>query len=188
MWQETGTVRSVISGFNLYPFLMATQTVNAFLTNPPKDGFIGNAYESNKLVHKLVSDVVGWKQLEPSQDILDACSATKNKGKQNDEKRIWYHSPSSSLPKQARIIIDCLNKSETGAWDRKIKGQKTGETLVLDTSEFTLANHLRPHLQELAYGKFGQYLEASPDIPLIEARRQLEDYMKGPQNNPSLAA
>jgi len=188
-WAECGSTQAATGGLGLYPLTISSQVIYSFLTDPPYDKFIGSFSKSSPNVAKLILGKVGWKLFTPDQDCLEATKSTKDVEPDNSQ-RNWAGSPSSCLPHQARIILETLNDSAAG----KMIHKQTQAKIKLDVSDFPLANELRPMLEELAYGKFGQYLEATADMKLGHTRELLEQYMNlqftppntGPQPGPQL--
>lgn len=155
------------NGFGLYPLFIASQVIEAFLNYPPKDKFIANVYDSSPVGRKMLVPKVGWKVIEPSEDVLKKFKSTKSAEHTNEEPMTWYGSPSECLPHQARVVLDFI---ENGTITHK-----SGERAVeIDFSEFSLANELKPLLQEIAHGKFSEVLERSAGLePGLANSRQL---------------
>ncbi len=171
-WVEIGSTRAV-SGLGIYPFIIASQVVQEFLTHPAEDKFIANVYDDNGYVLDKLGNVTGWHIFTPEDDILTACKATKGDTNPHGAKRIWFTATSDTIPGQARIILDHIKRGT----DVGFLNKKTGETIRLDVARFPLANDLRPMVTELAYGAFGKYLEQNPHTGLREAREQLGAHM-----------
>ncbi len=169
-------------GYELYQFMIASQVVMAFLEFPPQKHFIANVYDSSPVGREMLTKIVGWKVIQPEAAILEKLKETKADPTKPLNPMTWYGATSSTLGHQARIVLDYINQ---GAVTHK----KSGKRLNLDLSHFPLANKLKPLVQELAHGRFGQMLEvSSSDTPLAQTRSMLDQYTQNssiqPKNTP----
>lgn len=169
-WVELGSTRSTLSGVGLYPFIVASQVMERFLSHPPQEKFIAAIFKDNQPVTDFLHKVVGWSPFAPEKDCADAADLTKELHKVN-----CLEATSASLPHQARIVLDFIERSTTEG----LLNKKTGERVKFDLSGFTLANFWRPLLEELAHGAFGKMLESTPPMPLAAARQLLENHLNG---------
>ena len=88
----------LIKGVNLYPSIIACQTIQEFLTTGITDKFIANIYDDNQAVLHMLTNRVGWEVFEPEDDILKACKATKGDTNQHGAERVWLNAPTNTLP------------------------------------------------------------------------------------------
>jgi nucleoid DNA-binding protein len=190
-WIEIGSTRSKLNGLGLYPFIIASQVVYEFIKNQPSEQFIANVYDDNKSVCYMLENLVGWKHIQPEQTMLDACSATKDKNKQHSATRKWFAATSDTIPHQARIVLNMIDKGEIEIKTKDPntgKKVKTGQVIKVDTSQFVLAKELRPYVEALAHGKLAKALEENPQLTMNTARAYLAKHMNGqvhfPKSNP----
>ena len=162
------------NGFDLYPLFISSQVIDAFLEMPPNELCIANVYNSSPVGRELLVGRVGWEVIEPTQDILTKFKSTKSSDHENNEEMTWYGSQSHCLPHQARIVLEWIEKGHA-------THKKTGESLDIDFSEFSLAQDLKPLVEEIAHGAFGRYLEQSPPISMPVARQKLDEFMSHPR-------
>ncbi len=167
-WVEFGSTRSTLSGVSLYPFIVATQVIERFLAYPPEDKFIAAIYKDNQPVTDFLNKKVGWSFFTPDAELADATDLTKDLGKLN-----CLEAASTSLPHQARIVLDYMERGTTIGLDNR----KTGEKVMLDVRKLTLSKFWRSAVEEIAHGAFGKALEAGPPMPMGAARRLLEKHL-----------
>ncbi|MCB9990596.1 MAG: hypothetical protein H6867_04340 [Rhodospirillales bacterium] len=197
---STNFKRGEGTGFNLYPFFIASQVIQALLAYPPKDMCIANVYDDSPVGKKMLVPVVGWQEIQPTQDILGKFKSSKSAEHKNNNPMTWYGTPTPTLPHMARIVLSFILAGEvsrpvfekdpqTGAF---LKDEKTGkkvqaidlktgepavEKLKLDLNKFSLANEFRAAVETIAHGPFADYLEQNPHIGMKQARAELESYM-----------
>jgi len=159
-------------GYDLYPFMIAAQVIDAFLRYPPKKCFIANVYDSSPVGRTMLKPIVGWQIVTPEQDVLKKFNQSKSANNQSAGPMSWYGATSSTLPHQARIVLEYLTRGE-------VIHKKTGEKLTLDFSRFSLATSERKLVEQLASGHFGNMIEDNADFPLQQARALLAHYNKG---------
>lgn len=178
-WIEIGSTRSTLSGIGLYPFIIASQVMERFLNDPPEETFIAAIFRDNMPVTNFLNKVVGWSLFEPKRECSDAADITKEL-----DKIYCLEAPTTSLPHQARIVLDFIERADSG----RIKNKKTGETVTFDFSDFSLAGKLKPLLQELGYGTTAHALETGAPIPMHQARQLLERHFSAniPVNKPRM--
>ena len=153
-------------GYGLYPFVIASQCLDAFLRNPPKKNFLADVYDSSPVGRDMLVPKVGWQPEEVEPEVWDKFESTKSDEHTNQEPMTWYASKSNSLPFQARLVLEELKKTE-------IVHKNGKQALEIDFGLFPLANEYYPALQKLAYGDFGQWLENSDPIDLEHASAAL---------------
>lgn len=178
-WSEIGATRSTLSGMSLYPFVIASQVIHEFLHQTPEDKFFANVYESNDAVRNLLTNIVGWKEFEPEDEILAACKTTKETPS-SDRARIWYEATSDTLAHQARLVSEFIGKTH-------VENKKTQEKVPLDFGRFSLATIYKKHVEELAHGRFGEMLTDSQPLPLSQTRKAFENYLAGAKYFPELS-
>lgn len=157
------------TGYNLYPFFIASQVVQAFLEHPPKEMCIANVYDDSPVGKKMLVPIVGWKEIQPSEDILAKFKSSKSADHTNNNPMTWYGTPTDTIPHMARIVLDFLNKGE-------VTNKKTGDVLKLDVSDFSLAQDFRHAVEMLAHGPVANHLENNPHMGMKAAREYLENH------------
>lgn len=168
VWVEIGSTRSTLSGVGLYPFIVASQVMERFFAHPPQEKFIAAIFKDNQPVTDFLHKVVGWSPFTPDKECADAADLTKELHKVN-----CLEANSTSLPHQARIVLDFIERGT----NEGLLNKKTGERVKFDLSGFTLAHFWRPVLEELAHGAFGKMLESTAPMPLGKARQLLDEYL-----------
>lgn len=176
-WTEIGSTLGNMDGLGLYPFIIATQVVEEFIQRTPGDKFFACIYKSNPAVTGMLNKKVGWPVIQPS---LDFARAVGEQPETMDTIN-WLHAESDTLPHQARIVTAMLDKGF-------VEKKATQERLILDTSRLSLATTFRPHLDELAHGRFGEMLEKSNPLPLQQARKVFDKYLAGATYFPEMSA
>lgn len=165
---EIGSTLTSMDGFGLYPFVIASQIIHEFLERPPENRFFACIHKpENDAVTKMLNRKVGWHIVTPTQDFADAVGEGPN-----IDKLSWLHADSDTLSHQSRVVLAAIDKGT-------LFNKKTGENVTLDLSRFSLATTYRPHLEELANGRFGEMLESSRHLPLQKARQAFERYLGG---------
>lgn len=158
-------------GYGLYPFVIASQVIDAFLRIPPGKNFIANVYDDSPVGRKMLVPKAGWSQDNVSKDVLDKFYQTKSPSNDNGTSMSWYAAKSSSLPHQARLVLSEMRRS---LWLHK-SGEKGIE---LDFSKFDLAKEHYQTLLMLAYSDFAFSLERNPDRDLEQTRRDFQEFME----------
>ncbi len=155
-------------GFGLYPFFIASQVIEAFINKPPFNGIIAAIYDSSPVGRDLLVPQVGWKTIDPTPDIVEVFENTRSPEHTNEGRLIWYGSKSQCLPKQARIVLDWIDKG-------KAFNNKTRAVMNIDFSQFPLAGELNAYVQEIANGQFRTDLESVEysDKPLAQVGSEL---------------
>lgn len=169
-WTEVGSTRAALEGFGLYAPIIASQVIYEFLTSPPNDHFFAAVYADNTAVASLLEKKVGWTPFTPGDALLDASGERENHDK---GKILWLKADSQSLPHQARVVLDFIDKASTTG----IENRKTGEWLKIDMTDFPLAHRLRPLVEALANSDFAKALENNPNQPMAQTRGLLQKYM-----------
>jgi hypothetical protein len=141
-WIEIGSTRAAIEGFGLYPYIIASQVVHAWMNYPPDRFIFADIFTDNLQVASMLEKKVGWEPFTPDDELLDAAHEREN---QKNGRLLWFRAASSSLPHQARLVQTFIQNASQGILNRK-----TGETLKLDISAFPLAHVQRQNLDALA--------------------------------------
>lgn len=176
-WAEIGSTVGSMDGLGLYPFVVATQVIEEFISRTPDDKIFACIYKSNPAVTDMLNKKVGWPIISPSADFALAVGEDPSTmGRLN-----WLHAESDSLRHQARIVIAILDKGF-------VENRKTGEKFALDVRNLSLANTTYRHLTELAYGRFGEMLEKAHPLPLQKARDTFDKYLNGARYFPEMHA
>ena len=157
--------------------MISSQVINDFLTRPPKDRFVAIVDHDNDSVLHLLGNKTGWKSFKAGKDLSDALGATKDWESGNPY--VWLGASSDTLSHQARLVLELIEQGQ-------LTNKKTGETLALDLKDFPLANDLRPYVEELATGKFGEELSKKRHTSLRTVRERLETHMKGALQSPHI--
>ena len=171
---EQESAYSMIKGLNLYPLMIASQTVYEFLVNTPDDKVLANVYEDNGAVIHMLNNKVGWHFFEPEDAILKACSDTKVKDGHHTAGRKWLHATTDTLPHQARFILKTIEDGTTNG----LLNKKTQKHIRLNTDQFSLVNTYKRALQALAHGPLADTLENSVHIGMKNAHVLLECQLK----------
>ncbi|MBI4031277.1 MAG: hypothetical protein HY370_06330 [Proteobacteria bacterium] len=124
-------------------------------------------------VEKMLIGRLGWKHASgKTEEYLAATGLTKDRGISN-ALRVWAEATSSTLPRQARIVLDFLRKNAQG----ELCNRETGREITVDITGFPFQDD--PRLAIVAYGEFARWLETSPDMSFNEAKEKLEMYVDG---------
>jgi hypothetical protein len=173
-WTEIGSTRAQLSGLGVYPFIIASQVIYDFLSSPPKDHFFASIYNDNLPVADFLENKVGWDRFVPDDDLIDASGERASL-----DKLVWLKAESHTLPHQARLVLEFMDK----AGGEGIINKKTGERTCFDFSQFPLANRFRAAVETLATGDFANAIEAAPPIGKKELRERLTAHQNRPINN-----
>lgn len=141
-WLEIGSTRAAIEGFGLYPYIIASQVVHAWVNYPPDHFIFADIFSDNLSVASMLEKKVGWETFTPDNDLLDAAHEQEN---QKNGRLLWLRVAPCSLPHQARLVQTFIENASQGILNRK-----TGDTLKLDISAFPLAHAQRQNLDALA--------------------------------------
>ena len=167
-WVEIGSTRAPVAGLGLYPFTIAAQVVHEFFTRPPEEFFFASIYNNNEAVAAMLSGKVGWEFFEPEETLIDVSGERENMGKLT-----WLRADTTTLPHQARLVLETIERFELAG----VTSKKTGEHFAVDLSDFPLANELRPKLQELAHGGCGRLTENNAPTNMRILREMLDKAM-----------
>ena len=167
-WVEIGSTRAPVPGLGLYPFTIAAQVVHEFFTRPPEEFFFASIYNNNEAVAAMLSGKVGWEFFEPEETLIDVSGE-----RENMSKLTWLRADTTTLPHQARLVLETIERFELAG----VTSKKTGEHFAVDLSGFALANELRPMLQELAHGGFGRLTENNAPTNMRVLREMLDKAM-----------
>lgn len=177
----------LIKGLNLYPSIIASQTIHEFLDQTPEDKFIASIFETNKPVINMLHNKVGWNFFTPDPNIVKAKNTTKDDGNEHalQEKELWLEASPDTLPKQAQAVLDMIDKGTSEG----LYNKKTDTYIQLDVSSFSLANEFRTAVEAIASGPVADYFKQNPQMSLRDARDYLEKHLqtqlKSPHPNPS---
>ena len=164
---EIGSTRSRLDGFGLYPFIIASQIIHEFIERPANGPFFACIHKDNVAVTTLLNKKVGWNMITPTQEFADSIGEGDN-----INTLFWLHADTDTFSHQAKIVLDVIAEG-------RVKNKKTGESLALDLSSFSLANEHHQLVKELANGDFGKMLQKlMPQSPKT-AREALARHMGG---------
>lgn len=153
-YAEIGSTRfsDKVAGFGLYPLFIASQCVHGMLTTPPRSMYIANVYDDSPVGREMLTKKVGWTQIEATPDILETFLKTKDPSTKGDARPMtWYGSPAACLPHESTVILGYLARPQIV--------HKNGQTILnVDFSKFSLANEYRPHVRDLASGRYDSVL------------------------------
>ena len=180
---KTAKPNDLMKGLNLYPFIIASQTMHEFIAHTPQDFVLANVYDDNPAVMTMLNQKVGWNFFEPEADILKACKDTKIDTGQQKAQRKWLRATPDTLPHQARLILSVI---DTGN-GQGIENKKTGARVLLNTHDFSLAQEFRKTVEAIAYGSVSHILEQNSDMDMNSARSLVMDSLKVQSSAPDPA-
>lgn len=164
----------LMKGLNLYPFIIASQTIHEFIAHTPQDFVLANVYDDNPAVMAMLNQKVGWNFFEPEADILKACKDTKIDNGHDNAQRKWLRATPDTLPHQARLILSVIDKGN----GEGLTNKKTGAKVALNTNNFALAQEFRKTVEAMAYGPISHVLEQQKDMDMNSARSLVADSLK----------
>lgn len=172
----------MIKGINLYPSIVAAQTIYEFLVNTPEDKLIANIFDDNTAVIHMLNKKVGWHFFEPDEAILKATKTTKDSVNEHEQEAgdVWLAATTDTLPHQARMVLKFIDEGTS----QGLFNKKSGRHIGLDVSSFSLANEFRAAVEALAYGPVARHLESNPHMGMAAARKYLESHLKSPLQSP----
>jgi hypothetical protein len=132
-WVEIGSTRSVLNGFGLYPFIIATQVVVETLRRPPGEMFVANIYDDNIAVQNILEHTNGWHKFTPPKELVKVTDL-----EQDMDRLVWLKSTPESLSQQMNIFKSVL---ERGFFENKKSGEYLG--IKFEMPAFPAAPSLR---------------------------------------------
>lgn len=145
-WQELGTTRCVLNGYNgIFDAMIAMQTLRAFLVEPPDNMFV--AQMETTPVQNLAKKL-GWRALEggPSEALLDAKKKTVSDGHATSND--WYCYGIEALPITAKWFENAIENPV-------LTNKKTGEQIELDFSKSTFFTMFKDEIGNIAKMNLG---------------------------------
>lgn len=171
---KTAKPNDLMKGLNLYPFIIASQTIHEFIAHTPQDFILANVYDNNPAVITMLNEKVGWNFFEPEADILKACKETKIDTGHETVQRKWLRATPDTLPHQARLILSVIDEGN----GQGLQNKKTSARIALDTTNFSLAQEFRKTVEAIAYGPISQTLEQQKDMDMNSAHALVMDSLK----------
>jgi TusA-related sulfurtransferase len=162
---KTAKPNDLLKGLNLYPFIIASQTIHEFIAHTPQDFILANVNHNNPSVITMLNEKVGWKFFEPIIDIIQANKSTKADTGAYKIQRTWLRATPDTLPHQARLILSVIDEGNSLGLHNK----KTEARIALDTSNFALAQEFRKTVEAIAHGPISQILEQQKDMDMKSA-------------------
>lgn len=143
-WSELGTTRITLNGCDLYPFMIAAQSVYAHIQERPGDFIFADIHKKDetKKVLYLLGTKLRWPIFNPEQALKDETQKSLDPSKRSIPVD-YLQCDDAALAHQARVVIDRI---DAGALNHK----PSGSLIRLDLSRFALAGALRPALDQLA--------------------------------------
>jgi len=142
VWSELGSTRITLNGFGLYPYMVAAQTLQGFMVEPPYNCFVAEVDVDNAAVIGLLHGKLQWPEYDAPKSLTDKMEDSVKEGEEIVPVN-WYHCGPETLQHQAQVVKKLVDNPV-------LVNKKTGETIELDLSQFQLANAFKPALEQLA--------------------------------------
>jgi hypothetical protein len=131
-WVEIGSTRSILKGFNLYPFIIAAQVVSESAKRPPGEMFVANIYDDNVAVQNILEHTNGWHRFTPCKGLVDVTGLADDM-----DRLVWLKSTPDCLKKQIGIVSAVIERGY-------VESKKTGERLGLRFDGFPMPEYVMP--------------------------------------------
>lgn len=142
VWSELGSTRITLNGFGLYPYMVAAQTVQGFMVEPPDNCFVAEVDVDNAAVIGLLHGKLQWPEYDAPKALTEKMEDSVKDGEEIVPVN-WYHCGPETLQHQAKVVKQLVDTPV-------LRNKKTGEEIEIDLSEFQLAHAFKPALEQLA--------------------------------------
>ena len=141
-WTELGSTRITFNGFGLYPYMVAAQTIQGFMVEPPEDSFVAEVDIDNDAVISLLHGKLQWPDFDAPEELTDKMEDSVKDGEEIMPVN-WYHCGPESIAHQAQVVKKLVDNPV-------LYNKRTEETVDVDLSQFPPAKHFRQALERLA--------------------------------------